>query len=777
MINTKEVFLRLRKKPLIFVVNAIGMSLSATILILIGLHITSELSFDSFQQNRDRIVRVQHAFGAITPPAYGPYLAEQSAAVESFLRTNRFHAQYQLTNKDGEFQVYKINTLFADSTWYRFFQLNAVYGDAATCLSRPESIVLTQTTARKLFGDQNPVGQKVSNEGIILEVTAVVEDYPYESVFAFEALANVTILEQMWGWNNMFESFGSNNFQTFLLLKPQADVQQLENLLGQQIDERLAIKYPNSDFSSYPALKLVPFKELHFNTPGYDFLKTASKRKITVYTLIALFILLVSVINYVNIATVRSFEFAKSMALKKSFGASRLSLSLEIILEAVVIIFISLVVGLIGAKALLPYVSSIIGKPLLFNFSVGQYILLLTVMPLLIGGLSGLYPALMLSRIDALPQKHKSSVSALRIRQSLSLLQFTGTLVIIVAIAVIYLQNSYMLHYDTGLQKENVLEIGGNRQAYNKLDLFKNKLEEIKGVDKVSYAKNNPVNIGEFSTIRFRGEDEKIYCKALYCSPEVLQTFGMELVEGRCFTKEEASGVCLINETAARKISKGQALESFIDTGEGIRVLGVVKDFNITSLHEEILPLVLYPQESNSGNYYVKISGAEKQTTIEQIRLVYKELFPNKMFDYSFVDETYQNMYRQEIEFQRLMPVLGLFAIIISCLGLFMLTLYVVQKRSKEIAIRRVNGAKLSRLMVELNRNVFRLIISAFVLATPIAYLLMHNWLSGFRYKIALSAWIFIGAGCCILIIALLTTTWHTIRAGKLNPVDILRDE
>lgn len=777
MINTKEVFLRLRKKPLIFIVNLIGMSLSAIILVLIGLHLTSELSFDSFQEKGDRIVRVQHAFGAITPPAYGPYLAEQSAEVEAFLRTNKFNAQYSLAGADGQPLVFKVNTLFADSSWHHFFALDAVYGDVATCLKRPESIVLTQSTAHKLFGDRNPVGEKVTNEGIDLEVTAVVRDYPYESVFEFEALVNVTILEQMWGWKNMFESFGSNNFQTFLLLNKQADVQALEDALDRLISERLAIKYPNSDFSSYPPLKLVPFKELHFNTTGYDFLKTASMHKIMVYAFIALFILLVSIINYVNIATVRSFEFAKSMALKKSFGANRLTLGLEIIVEAVAIIFVSMVLGLLGAKALLPHLSSIIDKPLMFDLSLLQLMLLLIVVPLFIGGLSGLYPALMLSRIDALPQKHKSSVLALRIRQSLSLLQFTGTLIIIIAISVIYLQNNYMLNYDTGLQKENVLEVAGNRQAFNKLEVLKSKLQEINGVEQVCYAKNNPVSIGEFTTIRFRGEDEKIYFKALYCSPDVLPTFGMELAEGRCFKADEKSGVCLINETAARKIANGHPLESVIDVGEGIRVLGVVKDFNITSLHDDILPLVIYPQQVNSGNYYVKINGADTQTTIAQISQVYKELFPKKLFDYAFVDDTYHNMYRQELEFQRLMPVLGLFAMVISCLGLFMLTLYVIQKRSKEIAIRKVNGARLGTLMTELNRNVFKLIGAAFVVAVPIAYALMSSWLSTFKYKIVLSPWLFIGAGVIILLIALLTTTWQTIRATRLNPVDVLRDE
>jgi len=761
---------------MIFIANVIGMSLSTAILIIIGSHIESELSFDAFQKNRDRIVRVDHSFGAVTPPAYGPYLCEESAEVESFLRILKMDAAYGVLNDEGQYNMFKTATLFADSTWHRFFELDIIYGNEATCLNTPNSVVLTASMAKNMFGDRNPLGEIISSEGIDLQVAAVVEDYPHESVFEFDVLVNVKTLEQLWRWDDMFESFGSSNFQTFLLLNKASNVQQLEPTLDKLLLSRLSSRYPENDYSDYESLKLIPFNDIYFYISEHNSLKTASKQKIIIYALLALFILLVSIINYVNIATVRSFEFTKSMALKKSFGAKRFTLGLEIVSEAIIIVFVSVLAGFMGAKSLMPYFSDVIDKPLTLDFSVWVYVLILIGVPVAIGILSGLYPAIMLSRIDAIPQKDKSSKSALRVRQSLSLLQFTGTLIVLIAISVIYLQNSYMLNYDTGLKKDNVLKVAGNNQAFGKFEVLKNKLANIKGVESVCVAKNNPVSIGEFTTRMIKGEDEEILFKVLHCSPEAFETFGIKLQQGRCFKSEENEGVCLINEAAARRIKNNEPLESYIESHVNIEVLGVVEDFNFTSLHEEIMPLVVFPVQ-HWGDYYVKLNGYNTKETIAQVGLIYNELFPKNLFDYAFVDETYHNMYKQELEFQNLMPILGLFAIIISCLGLFMLTVYAAQKRTKEVAIRKVNGARVSVLMFDFNRNIFQLVMVAFVIASPIAYVLMKVWLSSFKYQIALSGWIFISAALLILLIALLTVSWQCWRAANRNPVESLRYE
>ncbi len=762
---------------MIFIVNSVGMSLSMAILLLISTHIYSELSFDDFQTNAHRIVRIHHGFGAITPPAYGPFFSDESADVDTYLRTLKFDAQLNSVDEKGNYNMFKTDVFFVDSTWNRFFELKTILGNAETCLEQPNSIVLNASTAQRIFGDRNPVGEILTGENIELEVTAVIEDYPYESVFEFDVLVNVKVLEQLWGWKGMFNNFGSNNFETYLLLQEDADNQSLAAHLDERIRKRLSSIYPEEDFSNYAHIELLPFKDAHFNITQYSNLKTANKKKITIYALLALFILLITIVNYINIATVRSFEFAKSMAVKKSFGAKRFALGLEIISEAIITVFVSMVFGFLIAQFLASYFSQVIAKPVSIDFSITTLLLIFIGIPVLVGVISGFYPAVILSRINALPQKNKTSKMALRVRQSLTLLQFSGTLMVTIAILVIHLQNKHILTYDTGLQKDNIIKISGNNQALKKLDVFKDKLSEIEGFESVCFSKNNPVKVGEFSTMRFKGEDENVFFKVLYASPELFETFEIQMKEGRVFKQEETAGVCIINETAASKINNNIPLESYIESTNDIKIIGVLKDFNISSLHDEILPLIVYPVRSSWGDYYIQLDENHSDKTIAAVEQVFNEVFPDKLFEYSYIDDIYNNMYKQEIEFQSLMPILSLFAIIISCLGLFILTVFAVQKRTKEIAIRKVNGAKSIRLVINMNRSTFKLIVAAFVIAVPVAWYAMNRWLDGFAYKITLDWWIFALAGVFTLSIALLTVSWQSWKAATRNPVEALRYE
>jgi putative ABC transport system permease protein len=762
---------------MIFIANSVGMSLSTAILLIISTHIYTELSFDKFQTKADRIVRIHHGFGAITPPAYGPFFNDESADVVSYLRTLKFDAQLNSVDANGNYNMFKTDVFFVDSTWHRFFEMQPILGNAETCLEQPNSIVLNASTAQRIFGDKNPIGEILIGENIELEVTAVIEDYPYESVFDFDVLANVKVLEQLWGWKDMFNSFGSNNFETYLLLNKDVNSESLASVLDKRIRKRLSSLYPDEDFSNYAQIELLPFRDTHFDTTKYSRLKTANKKKITIYALLALFILLITIVNYINIATVRSFEFAKSMAVKKSFGAKRLALGLEIISEAILTVFVSLIIGFFISKFLASYFSEVIGKPVSIDFSVITLLLIFIGVPLLIGFISGFYPAIVLSRINALPQNNKVSKTALRVRQSLSLLQFSGTLIVTIAILVIHLQNTLILNYDTGVRKDNILQVSGNNQALKKFDVFKAKLTDIESVQSVCFSKNNPVKVGEFSSMRFKGEDENIFFKVIYASPEVFNTFDIKVKEGRVFKPEERSGVCLINETAASKINNKAPLESHIQSNKDIEIIGVLEDFNIASLHDEILPLIVYPVRNNWGNYYIHLNGNHAEETIVAIQQAFNEVFPDKLFEYDFIDDIYNNMYKQEIEFQKLMPILSFFAIIISCLGLFILTVFAVQKRTKEIAIRKVNGAKSLRLVLNMNKSTIKLVVVAFAVASPIAWFTMNKWLEGFAYKIELDWWIFALAGLFTLCIALLTVSWQSFKAATRNPVEALRYE
>ncbi len=777
MLKLKASIVKIKRSPIVFVVNTIGLSLAITILIILGLHINSELSVDKFQENRDRIVRIHHGNGSITPSAFGTFLTQQIPEVKSYLRL--YTEEQQITYKPSSEQpkMFNLETIFADSTWSRFFHTEMVYGDKKTCLNGKRSVVITESTARRLFGKEDPMDKILYlSADLPLVVSGVIKDYPEESMFDFDLLINLNVLVEDWSSPKLLERYDAYNFETFLLLSTTENLHEIEQRCDTEIFNRLSNLFVSSDYYKDTKLEMAPFSDLYFMEVEYSRFKRGNKKSIQFYTIIAFFILLIAIINYINIATVRSFEYMKSINIKRIFGAKGFAIAFEIIIEGVLVVFISSVLAILLTSLVLPYYSNVINRSITIPNSLGFYMFITVIVPLVVGILVSFFPAIYLSRQKVHSDQHQQKRRVGKLRNLLSFLQFSGTIILMIAIAVIYLQNDYMLNYDTGINKENILKVSGNYKALKKADVFRQQLNDLTGVEEVSFSKENPINVGEFTTFRFSGQDEQIYSKIIYTDCHLVDVFDIQMQNGQGFDCNHANnkGKCIINQAAADLYVNGDVLNAKVFSWD---VIGVVEDFNFSSLHNDVSPLILAPARYNAGNYYVKLNGTNVLETVEAIEAIYKGIFPEYIYQYQFVDEQYNNLYKGEIELQKLLPYLGLFAIIISCLGLFSLSIYTTMKRTKEIGILKVNGASVFEIILKLAKSTFVLIVVAFIIAVPFAYLIMNIWLENFAYKISLSWWVFIGAGIITVFLAMLSVSWQVFKAARRNPVEALRYE
>jgi putative ABC transport system permease protein len=720
----------------------------------------------------------------------GPALKRDFPEIEKVVQFSG-RADILLTN--GEKVSQEDGVFFMDSTAFDVFSWKLLKGNPRTALAAPYSIVLTESTAQKYFGDEDPIGKALkgsesagrSNAGDYT-VTGVMADVPLNSHFRFNALLSMSTFRK--SRPDVFDAWGYVDFYTYFLVNDQFNAAAFKSKIPDFLSRHK--EYPDSKYS----IAIEPLKDVYLRTkaerqPG----ETGSLPNIYVFSIIGLFILVIAMINFMNLSTARSMERGKEVGIRKSIGADRGSLISQFLGESLIVVALSTAMALWIVWLAVPHMAGFTGKELhIQSFLTWKTISLLLGGMLVIGLLAGSYPALVLSGFNPvliLKGITRSAAGGAKLRRSLVVFQFTLSIALIAGTMIVYFQMTHILDKDLGFDKEQMLVVDYNYDgAVNvKSELLKAELEKNPSVLSVAFCRSVPGSYFPFAGTEIEtpdGEMKQIAQGIFQVGMDFVTHFGLELVAGRTYSRaypSDSSKALIINEACARQYGYRNPADAvgkkFRQWGREGVVVGVVKDFNYTSLHSTIEPLTL-PFEPYASRYLsVKIKPENIEGTVRSIGEVWHSLVPHRPFLYSFLDDDFNKQYQTDFMFRRLFTTFACLAIFIACLGLLGLATYTAERRTKEIGIRKVLGADLRSIVALLSKDFIKLVVIAILIATPISWYAMSRWLEGFAYRMEIHSWIFVLAGCIALSIAVITISFQSIKSAVMNPVTSLRSE
>jgi len=778
-------------------INIVGLAIGITACILIMLYVQSELSYDRFHEKADRIFRVnlRGVFNGdelnhpIMPPPLARAMQNEIPEVEEAVRL--IDQQPVIRYNNNVFNEKK--WFFVDPNFFKIFSASFINGNPENALSEPHSVVLTESTARRYFGDDNPLGRSITWEKDgDYQVTGVIKDYPENSHIKPDFLASMKGLDVDKNLNWI-----QNMVYTYILVeegysKKDLDIKLeglVEKYVGPAVMEAMGVAFEKlkSQGLKYEWYAQ-PLVEIHFDREvaqigGGEPL--GNKSYMLIFSIIAIFILVIACINYMNMSTARSANRAKEVGIKKTFGSNRNSLIFQFLSESVLVTLFALVLALVLIKLLLPGFNNLIDKQLVFNyFSNFKTIPLIIAFGIAIGIIAGSYPAFFLASfkpVRVLKGIHKSEGGNAGLRSSLVIFQLIVSIALFSGSFFIAKQLSFLQNKDLGFNKENLLIINKANYLGTQLTSFKNELLAQPGILEVTNSSSIPGRFNASNSYFHHSVDDTRGINTFWSDGDFIKTYQIELTEGRFF--EEGNQIddksIVLNETAIKQLNIedpiGKKIYSGTKTEENsLNIIGVIKDFHSQSLHEKISPFVLI---NGSGEYLsIRVTG-DIQQNLRIIEQTWDEFAKGQILDYVFFDEDFGRLYNAEVVTRKIVSIFSALAIIIAFLGLLALAAFVAEQRTKEIGIRKVNGAKIGEILLSLNRNFMKWVAIAFIIATPIAYYTMHNWLENFAYKTMLSWWVFTLAGLVALFVTTLTVTWISWKAATRNPVEALRYE
>lgn len=783
-------------------INIFGLGLGIACCLMIFMYVQDELSYDNYHEKGDRIYRLTHGWkpsedkDATSPYPHwvwgnapvGPALKNEFPEVEKVVQFSG-RSDILLTYKDKMYQ--EEGAFFMDSTAFDVFSWTLLKGDPKTALAAPFSIVLTENTARKYFGDEDPIGKTFKSNGSPgrgnagdYTVTGVMAELPLNSHFRFNVLVSLSTFRQ--SIPEVFDAWGYVDFYTYFLVNEQFNEATFRS--------KLKVFQVRASNDKHYVIGVEAMKDMYLRTaaerqPG----ETGSLPDIYVFSVIGLFILVIAIINFMNLSTARSMERSKEVGIRKSIGAHRGSLISQFLGESMVIVFFSVIVAMVITYFALPYLQDLTGKELLLSKimsleAVGVFV----VSMVMIGLIAGSYPAFVLAGFNPvliLKGIQRSASGGINLRRALVVFQFSLSIALIAGTMIVYIQMSYMLDKDLGFDKEQmvVLDFNYDEGVVAKSEALINEFKGNANVISVAFSRSVPgsyyPNAGteiENADGKMEGKGQPIFQVGL----DFIDHFGMKLVAGRSYSREfptDSSKALIVNEAAARQYGYNNPADivgkKFSQWGREGEVIGVVKDFNFTSLHRVIEPLTL-PFVAYASRYAtVKIKGDNVQETIAHLERVWKDVVPHRPFLYSFLDDTFNQQYKKDYTFRKLFTTFACLAIFIACLGLLGLTTYTAEQRTKEIGIRKILGADVRNIVGLMSRDFIVLIAISIVIATPVSWYAMNKWLEGFAYQKEITPWIFVVAGIAALIIAMLTISYQSVKAAMVNPVKSLRSE
>lgn len=789
----------LLKKKGYSIINIFGLGIGIACCVLIFLYVQYERSFDTYHDNGDRIYRVIH--GGKTEPVntywvwsnarIGPALADNFPEIDKVVQFSG-RSDILLTYGDKVYQ--EEDVFFIDSTAFDVFSWKLLKGNPKTALAAPYTIVLTETMAKKYFGEEDPLGKTLKGSdspGRALEgdylVTGVMEDVPLNSHFRFDALLSMNTFRK--SYPEIFTYWGYADFYTYFLVKPNFDRARFEEKLQPFIDKQM-----NNPKSTY-AIKIEPLKDMYLGTvaerqPG----ETGSLSNLYIFSIIGLFILVIAMINFMNLSTARSMERSREVGIRKSIGAARKSLISQFLSESLIIVYLSMALAIILVSLALPSMNELAGRTLdIEAFSTAKNLALLVAISLVIAIVAGSYPAFVLSAfnpVKVLKGMVKSSKTSVALRRGLVTFQFSLSIGLIAGTIIIYSQMTHILNKDMGFDKERMLILDYNYdgEVNRQREMLKTELEAREDILSVAFSRSVPGSYYPHAATEIQSKDGDTNVNndqpIFQVGMDFVNHFGLKLVAGRSYSREFPSdtiGGLVINEAMARQYGYTDPEEiigrKYKQWGREGVIIGVVKDFNFTTLHRPIEPLSM-PLEPEACRYLIlKVKSQNMAATIDEVHEFWRRVAPHRPFLYSFLDDDFAKQYQKDFNFRKLFTTFSCLAIFIACLGLLGLATYTAELKTKEIGIRKVLGATITNIVTMLSKDFVILIAISMVIATPVAWYAMNSWLEDFAYRIDVQLWTFVLAGIAALIIAVLTISYQAIRAALANPVNALKSE
>jgi putative ABC transport system permease protein len=782
----------LRKNKLYSFVNILGLTIGITCCILIGLYIGHEWSYDRFHKNADRIVRITSEYSnggtverfAQTGTKAGPQFKRTFPSVEAFARTYKSARVISYQNKVFD----EKNFLFADSDFFRIFSFRLIEGNPAVALNAPHQVVISESMAKKYFGKDDPVGKIlfVANSNNYI-VTAVVQDVPANSQMKFDFIASFTSLDA-----SKYEEWGTANYITYLLLNRKDQIPQMQRQIMSYMNSpqlRKEINVTGSDYSTY---NLEPLKKVHLYSSLDGFEPNGNITYIYILGAIAVLILVIACANYTNLATAQSAGRSGEIGIRKVLGAGRGQLFAQHLGESLLLSFIAIILAIVLSILLLPLFNRLADKSFMSGLFFRPVILIsLIILGLTTGLLAGFYPAFVLSNAKLsgiLKSGFSFSSSGGGIRKSLIVLQFVISVFLIISTTIIMQQLYYIQHKKLGFDKDHIVVLPVDNKMRNDFEAIKKVMRLNNHVITVAGSNQNPtlVEWGDVIEVENGAQHKSLPVNCIPADLDFIKTLGMQVIAGADFSAADMHPVdtsikntFIINESAARAIGwkPEEAIGKTIVKGSPGIVKGVVKDFHFSSMHQPIGPLMIFLDTSFTTQMFVKISGEDITATLNYLKTVWKERVPYRPFEYHFLDEDYNSLYKLETRTSELFSVFSSTAILLACLGLFALAAFTTVQRTKEIGIRKVLGASIFNIAGLLSVDFLKLVVIAELLAFPLAWWGMHRWLQDFAYRINLNGWVFAIAGLLAILIAMFTISFQAFKAALANPVKSLKSE
>ncbi len=780
-------------------INIAGLAIGMTCCLLILLYVLNELSYDRFHQDANRIYRI--AWQSSNPQTRTPHPMAQAMVkdfteVESAVSLSPIWGpgltRPMFSVKYGDQRFEEREVFSADSTFFEVFSFPLLKGDPKIALRSPTSLVITEDVARKYFGDEEPLGKVLTiNNEVDLKVTGVLQNIPANSHFHFDFLIPYALLKMReTGSYYQWEDFGHYNYVKLAL---HADPKTLETKIPDWF-----LKYnewPADDVqelkSGQVAFRLQPVTDIHLRSHlKWELEPNSDVAYVYLFSAIAVFVLLIACINFMNLSTARSATRAREVGMRKVLGAFRAQLIGQFLGESILLSVMALLLSIAAVELLLPFFNSVSGRNLAVNYFENPWLILgVGAMSLAVGIVAGSYPAFFLSALQpvrTLKNTVKFGARSARFRQILVVTQFAISIALIAGTGIVSSQLEFLKNKKLGFDKEQVVVVPIKSSAMRRnYEAVKAELLRDPAIVSVAAASNVPGGRFNQNQIYWQDENGEQDVSQVRVDYDFFKTLGIEMAEGRSFSKAmstDSANAFILNETAARMYEWVTAVGKQItwlddDNTRRGTVIGVAKDFHFQSLHRSIEPLIFHVLPEGFNYFLIKINGNDVSTTLAYLEKKWRTLEPERAFEYSFLDSDFAALYNSEERMQAIVGNFSFLAIFIACLGLFGLASFTMQQRTKEIGVRKVLGASVSGIVLKLSRDFTRLVLIAFIVASPLAYFAMNAWLQNFAYRTVIGFGVFAWSGLLAFVIALLTVSSQAIKAALANPVDALRYE
>ena len=801
----KTAFRRLKKNKGFTAINVLGLSIGLATCLLILFYVCDELSFDRYNANADRIYRINEDIkfgtktvsGATTAPSVAQALKSNLPGIEDAVRL-KFAGGIKVTKGDNH--LYESKAVYADASLFNVFTLRMIAGEPKTALAEPHTVVIDEAMAQKYFGTvQHVIGKTlVFNLQENYKVTGVIKDMPKQSHFNFDFFMSMSTLPE-----SMNPSWLANSFTTYILLKKGVSQHEAESKIttlskkyvGAQLQQAIHLSFDQfQSKGNYFSLLLMPLTDIHLKSNRDSELgANGSVQYVYIFSAIGLFILLIACVNFINLSTARSASRAREVGIRKVLGSKRLNLVIQFLSESFLITVVSIIIAVLTAWALLPLFNRLAGKELAITAQLLVWLLpVLSLFVVLISLLAGVYPAFLLSGfkpVTALKGKLATGSGGRGMRSFLVVFQFSISIFLIIGTLVIYNQLSYIRTKNIGYNRNQVFTIQNVAALMGNATVFKNEMKKIPGVIDATLTGYLPTESYRMSGTAYQTPviDQRNAVSTEYWPVDegYIPTLGMQLILGRNFSERMLtdSAAVIVNESAARQLGSnpiGKPIYRLADLRTQrmfkYTVIGVVKDFNFSSLRENITPvcLILSP---NPGALSIRIHTANTTAVIGQLQRKWKSFSPGEQLDYSFMDQNFEASYRSEQRVGSISLTFTTLAIVIACLGLFGLAAYSAEQRNKEIGIRKVLGASVSAIVKMLSADFIKLVVISILIAAPLAWWAMHSWLQGFAYRQEIHWWVVVLAGLISTLIAFFTISFQSVKAAIGRPAESLRSE